>query len=125
MKLSFKPSFKQTSRFLHERNANLEDSDKDGMTPIMVGAEVGRADNLEFLVKTIEEGRKLAEVELDEKTAKKLGRAGINLASRNSSALLGPSTQQAYIYTERTKQMEPILTAKVFFSLPHFFSTIV
>ena len=54
------------------------------MTPIMVAAEVGRADNLEFLVKTIEEGRKLAEVELDEKTAKKLGRAGINLASRNS-----------------------------------------
>ena len=29
-----------------ERNANLEDSDKDGMTPVMVAAELGRADNL-------------------------------------------------------------------------------
>ena len=31
-----------------------------------------------------QEGRKLAKVELDEKTAKKLGTVGINLASKNS-----------------------------------------
>ena len=54
------------------------------MTPIMVAAELGRADNVEFLIETIEEGRKKAKVELDEKTAKKLGAAGINLASKNS-----------------------------------------
>ena len=72
------------NRFLHERNANLEDSDKDGMTPIMVAAELGRADNLEYLVKTIKENQRLAKVDLDEKTAKKLGPAGVNLASRNS-----------------------------------------
>ena len=70
-------------RFLHERNANLEDSDKDGMTPVMVAAELGRADNLDFLIRAIEEGRKAAKVELDEKTAKKMGKAGINLG-RNS-----------------------------------------
>ena len=54
------------------------------MTPVMVAAELGRADNLEFLIETIEEGRRAAKVELDEKTAKKLGLAGINLASKNS-----------------------------------------
>ena len=78
-------------RFLHERNANLEDSDKDGMTPVMVAAEVGRADNLDFLIRSIEEGRRAAGVELDEKTAKKMGKAGINLG--------GNSTRQIFHFT--------------------------
>ena len=37
--------------FLSSVGANLEDKDKEGKTPLMVAAELGRVDNLEFIIK--------------------------------------------------------------------------
>jgi ankyrin repeat protein len=70
-------------KFLLDNGANLEDTNKMGMTPLIVAAEVGRAENVEFIIKCIKEKQEAAGG-MDAAMIKKFGVAGVNRPMRNS-----------------------------------------
>ena len=65
-------------KFLVEKGANLLDTDKEGLTPLLIACKVGRAETVDYLIE------KCAEFLTDEVTIKKFGKGGINKPGKDS-----------------------------------------
>ncbi len=70
-------------RFLVDSGANLEDTNKEGATPLIVAARAGNADNVRYIAGKVNAKQ---DPRMDPKMAKKIGHGGVNRAMRNSWA---------------------------------------
>ena len=71
--------------FLVSVGANLEDKDTEGMTPLMVAAELGRIKNVEFIIEKVDEtNKRLQDNDALAAGLKKFGKAGIDRQAKTS-----------------------------------------
>ena len=64
--------------FLISKGVNLEDSDKSGLTPLMIAAKVGRASTADFIIE------KLSEINVDEYHLKSIGKGVIDKPGKDT-----------------------------------------
>ena len=65
-------------KFLAEKGANMMDTDKQGLTPLLTACKVGRAPTAQFIIE------KCSEIEIDEVILKKFGKGGVNRPGKDS-----------------------------------------